>query len=70
MAGLLVALPQLFVKTARYWLPFCENKGLVSVRVVLVAPETLVQFVPSGLTCHCTFGLVPLAAAVKEALAP
>jgi hypothetical protein len=67
---LLVALPQLFVKTARYLLPLCETEGLVSVRVVLVAPEMSLQVVPSVPFCHFTVGDVPLAAAVKEALAP
>jgi len=67
----LVAPPAL-VKTARYRLPFCEAAA-VKVRVVEVAPDTLLQVEPLlVLTCHCTVGAgVPVAAAenVAEAAA-
>ena len=41
VAGLLVALPALLVKTASYRLPFCAAV-VVKVNVVAVAPLTLV----------------------------
>jgi len=70
VAALVVMLPQLSVKTARYWLPFCEL-CTVKVRLAEVAPLTFVQFTPSVLLCHCTVGAgAPLAAAVKLTLWP
>src|SRR4051812_14176298 len=72
VAALLVALPALFVKTARYWLPLCETEGLVSGSGELVAPAMSFQVDPLFvLTCHFTVGAgLPLAAALNEALAP
>ncbi len=62
-----VAGEQEFVNTARYWLPLIDTVGLLMVRVVEVAPATLVND-PPVLTCHCTVGAgLPLAAAVKVA---
>jgi hypothetical protein len=71
VAAVVVALPSVFVNTARYLFPFCE-RVVVNVSVVDVAPATLLNVVPpSVLTCHCTVGVgFPLAAAVKLALAP
>jgi hypothetical protein len=70
VAAFVVAVLQVLVKTARYWLPFCESVKLVKLSVVLVAPLTLLQEPPLlVLTCHCTVGDgVPLALAVKLAL--
>ena len=69
MAGVVVAVPQEFVKAARYWEPFCPAEA-VKLRVVVVAPGTSVKVPPpSVLTCHCTVGLgLPLAAAVNVAV--
>src|SRR5437773_1076089 len=67
VAALLLAVPRALVKTARYWLPFCDNCA-VKVRLVLVAPPMSVNPEPV-LTCHCTVGAgEPLAAAVKVTL--
>jgi hypothetical protein len=69
--ALLVADPQPFVKTARYWLPLAETGGFVRVSVPLVSPDRLVKLPPPFvLTCHWTAGEVPLAAAVKLAFDP
>jgi hypothetical protein len=71
VAGVVVAVPAELVNTARYWFPFCD-KVVVKLRVVEVAPETLLNVVPpSVLTCHCTVGVgEPVAAAVKVAVWP
>src|SRR6184192_1958895 len=61
---------QVFVNTARYLFPLALTGGEVSVNVVLVAPVMFVKPEPVS-TCHCTVGVgLPLAAAVKLALAP
>ena len=44
---------QVFVNTARYWLPLALSDGVVTVSVVLVAPEIFVHVEPLlVLTCH------------------
>ena len=60
------------VKTARYSLPLCDTDGLLTMSVVLVAPETGFQVEPLlVLTCHCTVGVgLPLPAAVNVASFP
>ena len=69
-AGFEVAVPQTFVKTARYRLPFCETAA-VKDSVVLTAPGMSLKLEPPSVdTCHCTVGVgVPPAAAVKLAVA-
>ena len=69
VAAVVVAVPQLFVKTARYFLPLSAEPA-VKLYVVEVAPLILVKvFPPSVETCHCTVGVgVPLAAAVNVAI--
>src|SRR5712664_3671461 len=69
VAAVVVADPTEFVNTARYWYPFWD-KAVVKLRVVEVAPETLLNVTPpSVLTCHCTVGVgEPVAAAVKVAV--
>src|SRR5437899_5799623 len=71
VAAVVVAVPAELVNTARYWFPFCD-KAVVKLRVVEVAPETLLNVPPpSVLTCHCTVGVgEPVAAAVKVAVWP
>ena len=71
VAAEVVALPNVFVNTARYWFPFCTAVA-VNDNVVDVAPATLANVKPpSVLTCHCTVGAgVPVAAAVKLAVLP
>jgi hypothetical protein len=71
VAALVVAVPAEFVNTARYWFPLCD-KAAVKLRVVEVAPGTLLKFAPPFvLTCHCTVGVgEPVAAAVKVAVWP
>jgi hypothetical protein len=71
VAALVVAVPQTFVNTARYWFPVCEA-ATVNVRVVEVAPGMFVKLAPLlVLTCHCTVGAgLPLAPAVKVTLLP
>ena len=70
-----VAGTQVFVNTARYWLPLRETVGAVINSVLVVTPlygAVFERFVngPPVLICHCTLGAgVPLAAAVKLALA-
>jgi hypothetical protein len=65
------SLPHSVVKTARYWLPLCDETA-VKLSVVPVSPERSLQFDPLlVLTCHWTVGVgVPLAAAVNVAVAP
>jgi hypothetical protein len=69
VAAVVVAVPEEFVNTARYWFPFCDN-AVVKLRVVEVPPERLLNVTPpSVLTCHCTVGVgEPVAAAVKLAV--
>src|SRR5882672_2409884 len=71
VAAVVVAVPAEFANTARYWFPFCD-KAVVKLRVVEVAPETLLNVTPASvLTCHCTVGVgEPVAAAVKIAVWP
>ena len=71
VAAVVVAVPEELVNTARYWVPFCD-KVVVKLRVVEVAPETLLNVEPpSVLTCHCAVGVgEPVAAAVKVAVWP
>ena len=71
VAAVVVAVPAEFVNTARYRFPFCDE-AVVKLRVVEVAPETLLNVTPpSVLTCHCTVGVgEPVAAAVKVAVWP
>ncbi len=71
VAAVVVAVPTVFVNTARYWFPLCA-KAVVKLSVVEVAPETLLNVAPpSVLTCHCTVGVgEPVAAAVKLAVWP
>src|SRR4029077_8680449 len=71
VATAVVAVPAVLVNTARYWFPFCD-KAVVKLRVVEVAPETLLNVAPpSVLNCHCTVGVgEPVAAAVKVAVWP
>jgi hypothetical protein len=60
-----------FVNTASYALPFCEAV-VVMLKVVEVAPATAAKLAPPFvLNSHCTVGAgVPMAAAVKVAIAP
>ena len=71
VAAVVVAVPAEFVNTARYRFPLCD-KAVVKLRVVEVAPATLLNVTPpSVLTCHCTVGVgEPVAAAVKVAVWP
>ena len=66
-AALEVAVLAALVKTARYWLLFCEAVVAGTVSVVLVAPPISNQEPPPVvLTCHWTVGAgVPPAAALK-----
>jgi hypothetical protein len=69
IAAFEVAVPAVFVKTARYCLPV-STACAVKLYVVDVAPEMLLHDVPPLVfTCHCTLGVgLPLAAAVKLAV--
>ena len=71
VAAFVVAVPQVFVKTARNLFPFWPLV-VVNVRVVEVAPDTLLNVAPPSVeTCHWTVGEgLPDAAAVKLALRP
>ena len=71
VAAVVVAVPALFVNTARYWFPLCD-KAVVKLSVVEVAPEMLLNVAPLFvLTSHCTVGVgEPVAAAVKLAVWP
>src|SRR5206468_1373902 len=71
VAAVVVAVPQVFVNTARYCLPL-SAPAAVKLRVVVVAPGMSVNVAPPlMLTCHCTVGVgVPLAAAVNVAVWP
>src|SRR2546422_889009 len=71
MAAVVVAVPQEFVKAARYRDPFWLAAA-VKLRVVAVAPGMSVKVPPpSVLSCHCTVGAGrPLAADVNVAVLP
>jgi hypothetical protein len=71
VAGLVVAVLHILVKSARYWLPLCPA-DVVNERLVLVAPPILFQSDPPlVLICHCTEGVgEPLAAALNVAVPP
>ena len=72
MAALLVALPAVLVKTARYWFPLCDAVTPGMVRGLAVAPVMLDQVEPPlVLTCHWMPGAgEPEAAALKAASVP
>jgi hypothetical protein len=67
-----VTVPAALLNTARYSLPLSLAGTSVSVRVLAVAPEMLVNDVPPFVdTCHCTVGAgLPVADAVKVTLPP
>ena len=69
VAAPVVRVPDKFVNAARYRFPSCDTLA-VNVRVVEVAPGTLLKVAPpSVLTCHCTVGAgVPFAAALNDAV--
>ena len=65
VAELEVAVPAMFVHTARYWL-LLSGVVVVNDKMLVVAPVMLFQFVPFVLSCHCTVGAgLPLAAELK-----
>src|SRR5664279_3274921 len=72
VADVVVAVPEPLVNTARNLVPFWPAVTLGTVRVVAVAPLTLLKVAPpSVLDCHCTVGAgPPVAAAVKTAVPP
>ncbi len=72
VAAVVVAVPPVFVNTARYCVPFCAAVVAAIVNVVEVAPEMFVNVeLPEGADCHCTVGVgLPVAAAVNDAEAP
>ena len=67
VAAVVVALPTVLVKTARYSLPVWPTAA-VKLSVVAVAPAMLLNVAPPSVdTCHCTVGAgLPEAAAVKD----
>ena len=68
-AAVVVAVPQLLVKTARYCFPLSASVA-VKVSVVEVAPGMSEKGPPLD-TCHCTVGAgLPLEAALKLTLVP
>ena len=71
VAAFVVADPDEFVNTARYWVPFCAPVVESIVCVGDVAPAMFDHDPPTGMDCHWTVGVgVPLAAAVKLAALP
>jgi hypothetical protein len=70
-AAVVLAVPAVFVKTARYRLPFCMTRAL-NVMVLDVAPTRFVKDTPLlELSCHCTVGVGdPIAAATNVTVAP
>src|SRR6202043_1617600 len=70
--ALLVAVPALFLKTARYRFPFCSGFAAVIVSVVDVAPSIGVNVPPPFVdTSHCSVGAgVPVAIDSKTAFSP
>ncbi len=71
VAGLVIAVPMLLVKTAWYSLPSSATVA-VKLSVVAVAPVMLLKVLPpSVLICHCTVAAgLPLADAKKLAVCP
>ena len=71
-AAWLVAVSVPLVKTARNFVPFWPDTTFGTVKVVVIAPATLLKVAPpSVLNCHCTVGDgAPDAAAVKIAVPP
>jgi hypothetical protein len=70
VATLEVAGPALFVHIARNCL-LLSAAVVVKVKVPVVAPGMLSQFVPLVLSCHCTVGAgLPLAAELKLTFKP
>ena len=71
VTGFVVTLPDEFVNTARYLLPFWDDCA-VKLYVVEVAPTISVQVSPpSVLTCHWTVGGgLPVAVTVNETVWP
>src|SRR6266700_1576923 len=72
VAAVVVALPDPLVKTARNFVPFWPASTFGTVKVVTVAPATLLNVAPPLVEhSHCTVGVgVPLAAAVNTAVPP
>jgi hypothetical protein len=72
VAAVVVADPLPLVNTARNFVPFWPAKTLGMVRVVVVAPATLLKVAPPSVeNCHCTVGVgVPFAAAMNVAVWP
>ena len=69
-AALEVAVPAIFVHTARYCL-LLSAVEVVNDKGLLVAPPMLFQAVPLVLTCHCTVGAgPPLASEINITLSP
>lgn len=67
-AALELAVPALFVQTARYCL-LLSAIATVNVNVAAVAPVIFVHVVPFVLDCHCTVGAgLPFAAEMKLTL--
>ena len=70
VAALEVAVPAIFVHTARYCL-LLSAVEVVNDKGLLVAPPMLFQAVPLVLTCHCTVGAgPPLASEINITLSP
>ena len=68
-AALVVAVPHVLLKTARYWFPFWEEL-VAKLSVPVVAPGMSVNEAPPLIeTCHWT-AVLPFAAALKLANAP
>src|SRR5271165_6696993 len=75
VAGAVVALPTLLLKTARYSRPLSATVVFATVSTSDLLPESVVsllQLLPKFVeTCHCTLGLgLPEAEAVNVALSP
>ena len=70
VAAFEVAVPTLFVNTARYCVPFCAAVVAGVVYVVEVAPEMFANVeLPAAADCHWTVGVgTPLAAALNVAV--
>jgi len=70
-AAVVLAVPAMFVKTARYRLPFCMTRAL-NVMLLDVAPTRFVKDTPLlVLSCHCKVGIGdPVAAATNVTVAP
>src|SRR5665213_4208962 len=72
VAGPVVAVPPVFVKTASYSFPLCSGVGAGTTKVSETASATGFQVAPPSVdTCHWTVGTgLPEAAAVKVASWP